>query len=101
MKQLSLSDTCHHYFICETPNGETSVGTCKICGYVKEFYNSHDFHDPKRDKGFPSGVGYINHLCQLGADLPIGTLRDMTNDIGHNPRFKRWDDRINAVYNDT
>jgi hypothetical protein len=31
--------TCHHYWICPTPDGPTSVCTCKYCGDTQEMSN--------------------------------------------------------------
>lgn len=31
---------CMHYWLIESPNGPTSVGTCKLCGIEREFRNS-------------------------------------------------------------
>ncbi len=33
------ADHGHHWLI-ESPNGPTSVGTCKVCGLIREFKNS-------------------------------------------------------------
>ncbi len=33
------ADHGHHWMI-ESPNGPTSVGTCKVCGVLREFKNS-------------------------------------------------------------
>lgn len=33
------ADHGHHWLI-ESPNGPTSVGTCKVCGVIREFKNS-------------------------------------------------------------
>ena len=33
------ADHGHHWLI-ESPNGPTSIGTCKVCGTVREFKNS-------------------------------------------------------------
>ena len=32
--------TCVHYWLIESPNGPTSIGTCKGCGEEREFRNS-------------------------------------------------------------
>ena len=32
--------TCAHHWVIATPNGEMSVGKCKVCGTEKEFPNS-------------------------------------------------------------
>lgn len=34
------SGMCSHHWVIDTPNGPTSVGTCKICGEKQEFVNS-------------------------------------------------------------
>lgn len=36
---VSRAGCCHHWMI-ESPNGPTSVGTCRACGEVREFKNS-------------------------------------------------------------
>jgi hypothetical protein len=33
------ADHGHHWMI-ESPNGPTSIGTCKVCGTLREFKNS-------------------------------------------------------------
>jgi len=30
---------CTHHFIIPTPNGNSSIGTCKLCGFKKEMFN--------------------------------------------------------------
>tara|TARA_Y100000590_G_scaffold465710_1_gene638799 strand:+ start:1799 stop:2023 length:225 start_codon:yes stop_codon:yes gene_type:complete len=35
----AAADHGHHWLI-ESPNGPTSVGTCKVCGLIREFKNS-------------------------------------------------------------
>jgi hypothetical protein len=37
-----VGPTCAHHWVIATPNGETSVGRCKVCGLEKEFPNSAD-----------------------------------------------------------
>jgi len=32
-------EKCHHYWICEPPDGMISLGVCKYCGARKEFLN--------------------------------------------------------------
>jgi hypothetical protein len=41
---------CHHYWEIETPNGPKSLGRCRHCGEVKEFYNSFDWLIDARGK---------------------------------------------------
>ena len=36
----TLSGMCPHHWVIDTPNGPTSVGTCKMCGEKQEFMNS-------------------------------------------------------------
>lgn len=36
-------DKCQHYWIIESPRGQTSRGVCKICGAERQFYNSWPF----------------------------------------------------------
>ncbi len=31
---------CRHHWVIESPQGATSMGTCKVCGEVREFRNS-------------------------------------------------------------
>ena len=38
-EELPESD-CRHHWMIESPNGPTSVGTCKLCGMRAEFRNS-------------------------------------------------------------
>jgi hypothetical protein len=33
---------CAHHWVIASPNGETSVGRCKVCGLEKDFPNSAD-----------------------------------------------------------
>ena len=35
-----LEPECNHHWIIESPNGPTSVGSCRICGEIREFKNS-------------------------------------------------------------
>ncbi len=37
--EVEEADHGHHWLI-ESPNGPTSVGTCKVCGLIREFKNS-------------------------------------------------------------
>ena len=34
---------CIHHWLLERPNGETSKGTCKLCGTERSFYNTPDY----------------------------------------------------------
>ncbi len=34
--------TCAHHWVIASPDGEMSVGRCKVCGTEKEFPNSAD-----------------------------------------------------------
>ena len=34
------SELCSHHWVIDTPNGPTSIGTCKMCGEKQEFVNS-------------------------------------------------------------
>ena len=36
----SQFEMCPHHWVIDTPNGPTSVGTCKRCGERQEFVNS-------------------------------------------------------------
>jgi hypothetical protein len=31
---------CRHHWVIASPEGATSVGTCKLCGEIREFRNS-------------------------------------------------------------
>ena len=39
---LEVEEEAHHghHWLIESPNGPTSVGTCKVCGLIREFKNS-------------------------------------------------------------
>lgn len=37
-----VGPVCAHHWVIATPNGEMSIGRCKICGLEKEFPNSAD-----------------------------------------------------------
>jgi hypothetical protein len=39
MTEASLDVECAHHWRIETPAGETSRGTCKICGATRDFAN--------------------------------------------------------------
>ena len=39
---------CGHYWSIEAANGPTSIGTCRICGEKKEFYNAFPDFNPLR-----------------------------------------------------
>ena len=41
-----LAPDCIHFWMIESPNGPQSIGTCRRCGRVDSFDNSH--HDDKR-----------------------------------------------------
>lgn len=34
---------CVHYWVCDPPFGRTSIGICKHCGEIREFYNSWNY----------------------------------------------------------
>ena len=36
----SKFEMCPHHWVIDTPNGPTSIGTCKMCGERQEFVNS-------------------------------------------------------------
>ena len=38
----SLGPVCAHHWVIASPNGEMSMGRCKVCGTEKEFPNSAD-----------------------------------------------------------
>jgi hypothetical protein len=31
---------CRHHWVIASPEGATSIGTCKVCGEIREFRNS-------------------------------------------------------------
>jgi hypothetical protein len=35
-----LESDCNHHWVIDSPNGPTSVGTCRTCGELREFKNS-------------------------------------------------------------
>lgn len=37
---LPEQPTCRHHWRIESPNGSTSMGTCKLCSEIREFSNS-------------------------------------------------------------
>jgi hypothetical protein len=39
---------CNHYWEIEVANGPTSVGKCKYCGEVREFFNAFPDLNPLR-----------------------------------------------------
>ncbi|HXK34388.1 MAG TPA: hypothetical protein VNM91_10285 [Dehalococcoidia bacterium] len=39
-RPLTEGPTCVHHWVIAAPNGEMSVGRCKLCGLEKEFPNS-------------------------------------------------------------
>jgi hypothetical protein len=42
---------CNHYWIIDVANGPTSLGKCKYCGEVREFYNAFPGFNPlKKNK---------------------------------------------------
>jgi hypothetical protein len=38
--ELVAAPTCAHHWVIASPNGEMSLGRCKVCGAEKEFPNS-------------------------------------------------------------
>ena len=40
--EVAEGPVCAHHWVIASPNGETSVGKCKVCGTEKEFPNSAD-----------------------------------------------------------
>lgn len=36
----SEDSDCAHFWNIESPNGPTSIGSCKVCGAIREFRNS-------------------------------------------------------------
>ena len=45
---MPVKEACIHHWLLESPDGETSKGTCKLCGTEQSFYNSPDW---MRDEG--------------------------------------------------
>ena len=43
--------TCRHHWLIATPEGAMSMGHCKICGELREFYNSATDSLWERDGG--------------------------------------------------
>jgi hypothetical protein len=37
---VAEAPTCKHHWVIESPNGEFSRGSCKVCGEEKQFRNS-------------------------------------------------------------
>ncbi len=35
-----VESDCNHHWVIDSPNGPTSVGTCRVCGELREFKNS-------------------------------------------------------------
>ncbi len=44
---------CHHYWVIEVANGPKSMGTCKNCGEIKEFFNAFPDMNPMKRKSNP------------------------------------------------
>ena len=40
MEVAEAGPTCAHHWVIASPNGEMSLGRCKVCGEEKEFPNS-------------------------------------------------------------
>ena len=40
LQSEALTGSCIHFWVIESPNGPTSIGTCKLCTEVREFRNS-------------------------------------------------------------
>jgi len=50
-REQPSEDECNHYWEIEIANGPTSVGKCKHCGEVREFYNAlPDYNPLKKNK---------------------------------------------------
>ena len=41
-KQVN-SESCHHYWLIETPSGPTCRGICKLCGKERDFASTFEY----------------------------------------------------------
>jgi hypothetical protein len=51
---------CAHWWQIETPNGETSAGTCKRCGAQRTFANSSQTRTMTRSVRPPAAHHHVN-----------------------------------------
>ena len=51
-EQDTIQEKCVHHWIIDAPDGRISLGKCRFCGLVREFYN--DLMDPCLTNGAPS-----------------------------------------------
>ena len=58
------ADHGHHWLI-ESPNGPTSVGTCKVCGLIREFKNSIQITSCLFNKSKSTPFGVLLLLLQI------------------------------------
>jgi hypothetical protein len=52
-KPLLPVEKCSHYWVIEVANGPKSLGKCKHCGEVREFFNAFPDYNPMRRKNNP------------------------------------------------
>jgi hypothetical protein len=52
-KPVPPVDRCSHYWVIEVANGPKSLGKCKHCGEVREFFNAIPDFNPMRRKNNP------------------------------------------------
>jgi hypothetical protein len=60
MIEAMAVEACAHWWRIETPNGETSRGTCKHCGAERSFANSSQTRTMARSVRPPSANGHAN-----------------------------------------
>ena len=51
----SEDDPCAHHWLIESPDGETSRGTCRLCGASREFFNYNQRQTLSPARRTPSG----------------------------------------------
>ncbi len=73
-----LEPVCQHHWRIASPNGATSVGTCKRCGAVREFQNSStdsiwesDSSDGNRWRGRGRNNNVVADVPAAAAATPI------------------------------
>lgn len=62
---------CRHHWKIAPPNGATSLGTCKLCGEIREFRNSSTdsiWENDSSESGFNRGRGRNNHEATIEED---------------------------------
>jgi len=53
VKDLTVGEQCHHYWVIEVADGPESRGHCKYCGVTREFMNSFPDFNPLKRSGNP------------------------------------------------